>query len=103
MQDLTQTQWREQLSSDSNAVIMDVRSEIELEDGQIPNAINLDINNPAEFMNRASTLDSSKNYYVYCRSGVRSTQACVILTSLGCNNTFNLLGGFSEWEGEITY
>ena len=65
MQDLTQTQWRENLNEDSNAVIIDVRTEIELEDGLIPNAINLDINNPAEFMNRASALDNSKNYYVY--------------------------------------
>ena len=100
MQDLSQAQWRKQFSKDSNGVIIDVRTEIEVEEGHIPNAIHMDIFNAGLFMDKAKTLDSSKNYYVYCRSGGRSVQACMILESIGFKNTFNLLGGFSEWEGE---
>lgn len=102
MQDLTQTQWRDQLSSDQNAVIIDVRTDDEISEGYIPNALTMDIYNPHAFMEKAKQLDPAKNYYVYCRSGGRSLQACAVLRSIGVNNTYNLLGGFSEWEGETT-
>ena len=44
--------------------------------------------------------DKSKNYYVYCHSGVRSVQACQIMKTFGFNNLYNLLGGISEWTGQ---
>ena len=102
MQDLTQSQWREQISQDENALILDVRTDKEVEEGMIPNARQIDIQNAAGFMQKAQDLDTSKNYYVYCRSGARSAQACMILKSLGFSNTYNLLGGMVEWEGETT-
>ena len=102
MADLTQAQWSEQLANDDNAVIIDVRTEAEVNEGYIPNMKHLDIFNAGPFMDSAKEMDSSKNYYIYCRSGGRSGQACAILNSLGFNNTFNLMGGFMEWEGEKT-
>ena len=35
---------------------------------------------------------------VYCRSGNRSGQACLILDSLGFKNTKNLVGGMLAWQ-----
>lgn len=35
---------------------------------------------------------------VYCRSGNRSGQACMILDALGFTNTKNLTGGMLAWE-----
>ncbi|GHC60450.1 rhodanese-like domain-containing protein [Ulvibacter litoralis] len=102
MADLTQTQWSEQLANDDNAVILDVRTEAEVSEGSIPNRIHMDIFNAGPFMDAAKKMDASKNYYVYCRSGGRSGQACAILNSLGFKNTYNLMGGFMEWEGETT-
>jgi len=102
MQDLTQTQWREQITQDDNALILDVRTDMEVEEGMIPNAQQIDIQNAAGFMDKAKELDASKNYYVYCRSGGRSAQACMILNSLGLPKTYNLLGGMLEWDGETT-
>ncbi len=101
MANLTQEQWRQQLHNDENAVIIDVRTETELEEGFIPNAINLDIFDSGHFMEEVNALDKSKNYYVYCRSGSRSSQACAIMNSVGIANTYNLIGGFTEWDGEI--
>ena len=101
MQDLTQSQWTTQLAEDSNAVILDVRTDMEVAEGMIPNAKQIDIQNAAGFMQKAKELDSSKNFYVYCRSGGRSAQACMILNSLGFSNTYNLLGGMMEWKGEV--
>lgn len=102
MQDLTQSQWQEQLSQDGNALILDVRTDIEVAEGMIPDALQIDIQNAAGFMEQAKSLDSSKSYYVYCRSGGRSAQACMILNSLGFPHTYNLKGGILEWEGKTT-
>ena len=41
------------------------------------------------------------NYFVYCRSGARSAQACQLMSQLGFTSTYNLLGGILEWEGEV--
>ncbi|MGB0789448.1 MAG: rhodanese-like domain-containing protein [Marinirhabdus sp.] len=100
MQDLTQAQWAKKLAGDPNAVILDVRTAQELEQGHIPNARHLDVYDTAGFMGAVKTLDTSKNYYVYCHSGGRSKQACMILGSQGIAHAYNLLGGFSEWKGE---
>jgi rhodanese-related sulfurtransferase len=47
-------------------------------------------------------MDKSKNYYVYCRAGSRSSQACQIMDQMGFENTYNLAGGFSNWDGPIS-
>lgn len=38
---------------------------------------------------------------VYCRSGNRSGQACLILDTLGFTNTKNLVGGMLNWQDKI--
>lgn len=38
---------------------------------------------------------------VYCRSGNRSGQACLILDTLGFKNTKNLVGGMLNWQDKI--
>ena len=98
---LTQEEWVEQLEADKDAVILDVRTEEEVQQGYIPNAINIDIKKGQEFINEIQGLDKSKNYYVYCRSGARSGNACSIMNRLGFENAYNLMGGILDWEGEI--
>jgi len=98
---LEQEVWRDQLKDDANAVILDVRTEDEFSEGIIPGAINIDIYKGQGFIYAVEELDKSKNYYVYCRSGGRSGQACSIMSQLGFKNTYNLLGGIMSWEGEL--
>ncbi|MEZ4875093.1 MAG: rhodanese-like domain-containing protein [Flavobacteriaceae bacterium] len=100
MQELSQSQWRDQSEKDPNAVILDVRTDLEVAQGMIPNAQQINIQNTMGFMEKVKQMDASKNYYVYCRSGARSAQACMIMNSLGIPNTFNLLGGILDWQGE---
>lgn len=38
---------------------------------------------------------------VYCRSGNRSGQACMVLDSLGFENTKNLVGGMLAWQDKF--
>jgi rhodanese-related sulfurtransferase len=98
---LTQEDWVTQLEVDKNAVILDVRTEDECNNGIIPNAINIDIYEGQKFIEKLDSLDKTKNYYVYCRSGARSANACEAMNNLGFENTYNLLGGIIEWDGEI--
>jgi rhodanese-related sulfurtransferase len=100
MADLTQKEWTNQLAKDAEAVVIDVRTEAEVAEGHIPNMIHLDIYNPEGFMDAVNQMDTSKNYFVYCRSGARSAQACAVLNSLGFEKAFNLMGGFMDWQGE---
>lgn len=101
MEDLTQEEWAEQLANDDNAVVLDVRTDAEVADGIIPNAIHIDIYKGEEFLEEIEELDKDKSYYVYCRSGNRSGKACEIMEELGFEKAYNLEGGFMQWTGEI--
>jgi rhodanese-related sulfurtransferase len=98
---LAQEVWVDQLKNDENAVILDVRTQDECNEGMIPEAINIDIYKGQGFIYSIEELDKSKNYYVYCKSGGRSGQACSIMNQLGFENAYNLLGGMMEWDGEV--
>ncbi|HKX85899.1 MAG TPA: rhodanese-like domain-containing protein [Flavobacterium sp.] len=99
---LTQEDWWTKLQEDDNAVILDVRTEDECLDGVIPGAINIDIYKGQGFIYQVEELDKSKNYYVYCKAGGRSAQACNIMNQLGFETAYNLMGGFSEWDGPVS-
>lgn len=101
MADLSQEEWVAQLEKDGNSFILDVRTEEEIEEGRIPNSTGIDIYLGQGFLDELEKLDKSKNYYVYCRSGNRSGQACAIMNSIGIENAFNLEGGIMNWEGEV--
>ena len=101
MEDLSQEEWVEQLEKDANAVILDVRNDAEVAEGIIPNSIHLDIYKGQEFINALEDLDTSKSYYVYCRSGNRSGQACQIMEEMGFEKAYNLEGGMLDWTGDV--
>lgn len=44
-----------------------------------------------------------KELILYCRSGNRSGQACMILESLGFENTKNLVGGMLAWQDKFGF
>jgi rhodanese-related sulfurtransferase len=98
--DLSQEQWAEQLENDQNAVVLDVRTPEEWDEGVIPNAILADFYTGPDFLDTLKSLDKDKNYYVYCKAGGRSAQACSIMNQLGILHTFNLTGGMMQWRGE---
>ncbi|MBT8297010.1 MAG: rhodanese-like domain-containing protein [Maribacter sp.] len=101
MADLSQGAWAEQLYADDNSFILDVRTPLEVSEGYIPMASNLDIYLGQQFLAELEKLDKSKSYYVYCRSGNRSRQACAIMNSVGFKNAYNLEGGMMAWQGEV--
>jgi len=84
-----------------NAVILDVRENEELEEtGYIRNAIHIDYLKD-DFIDKVSTLDKSKTYFVYCRSGARSFSAMEEMEKLGFIKLVMLSGGIVSWRDEF--
>lgn len=83
-----------------NAVILDVRSREEFNSGHIPGAKNMDIMG-GNFAGLIANLDKEKAYFVYCRSGGRSSSACGAMAGQGFTNLFNLRGGIGSWRGKV--
>ena len=83
MRNLSQTEWENLYEELDNSIILDVRTEQEYLEGKIPNSLNIDILNPKEFMSELELLNKSSNYFVYCKAGSRSAQACLIMNQLG--------------------
>jgi rhodanese-related sulfurtransferase len=94
-----QSLWQDKLAEDQNAVLLDVRTPDECSEGIQEGAIQLNILEMNTFLEGLESMDKSKNYYVYCRSGKRSVKACETMEVRGFN-TFNLLGGMIEWTGK---
>ena len=99
--DLSQNEWEAMHRSKEETIILDVRTLEEYNQGHIPNAQLIDIQNAPNFLQELELLNPSKTYLVYCRSGARSSQACILMKNKGIKNSFNLLGGIIQWKGEI--
>ena len=100
MTELAQEEWNEQRLASKNAVLLDVRTEEDLIQNTFQMPKCLTFVNPG-FMDEAHKLDKDKAYFIYCRSGARSAQACQVLDHLGVAATFNLKGGILAWTGEV--
>ena len=100
-QDIDQQEWEDLLAKDEDAVILDVRTPAEVEEGYIAKMKHYDFFEGQEFVEALEEMDKSKNYYIYCRSGNRSGQACDIMEQMGFETTYNLEGGFMNWTGDI--
>lgn len=101
MKNISKEEWKALLKTTENKVILDVRTPQECAEGVQPNVIQLDFLSQASFLSGAQELDKTKTYFIYCRSGNRSAQACQALAFYGISNTYNLVGGMSSWDGEI--
>lgn len=90
----------QKINEDSNAVVLDVRTQVEYIEARIPNSILIDIYRH-DFLTNIERLDKAKNYYVYCRSGSRSYSAAQEMMKMGFQNVYNLEDGIIGWNGEV--
>ncbi len=81
--------------STPDAVLVDVRTPAEFDSSHIKGAINVDYENN-NFKSEVKKLDTSKTYFVYCRSGNRSSKSIVIMKESGIKNIYDLQGGISN-------
>jgi rhodanese-related sulfurtransferase len=90
----------QKLKEDNNAVLIDVRTPWEYQQGHIPNSKLINIASP-EFSEEIEKLDKNKNYYLYCRSGNRSYYAGMYMLKIGFTNVYNLQSGILDWYEEL--
>lgn len=95
-QDLDVQQFAQKMES-PEVIVLDVRTDAELQAGFIPNARQINYRN-ANFEQQIEALDKSKTYLVYCHSGNRSAKSCALMSQKGFKNLFNLAGGISAWK-----
>lgn len=100
MKNLETKAWKEAYINSENAIILDVRTEEEFASGYIKEAQLINVQDPQNFTEKIAQLDTSKDYYVYCRSGKRSMLACQVMQSMGFTHLTNLEGGILSWDEE---
>jgi rhodanese-related sulfurtransferase len=82
--------------TEAGIITLDVRTPGEFNEGHIEGAQLIDFQS-GNFESEIATLDKSKTYAVYCRSGSRSGQAVKIMSDAGFTNIYNLDGGVIDW------
>src|SRR5512147_1676334 len=65
----------EKLMKKKNTFVLDVRTPEEYRSGYIGNAINYNVTDSLNFINKISLLEKNKKYLLYCKSGRRSGKA----------------------------
>ena len=85
------------LHEQGDILFLDVRTPEETAEGVIPGAIIADYRSDS-FRQEISTLDKSKSYVVYCRSGGRSVQASNLMSEAGFSDLLNMKGGYNSWK-----
>ncbi len=88
------TEW----SNTPGAVLLDVRTRQEYQEGHIPGSKNV----PLPMINKIAGVVQDKDtpLYVHCLSGARSRQAVAYLGQMGYTNIKNI-GGISAYRGKV--
>jgi rhodanese-related sulfurtransferase len=87
----------QKLLSQTNLVILDIRTPEEFKSFHIAGATNIDFHG-SDFEQRINSLDKSKNYLVHCASGGRSTQSLKIFQKHDFQSVYHLDGGINAWK-----
>jgi len=79
----------------SKSIILDVRTDMEYQLGNIKGSINIPVDELRENLDK---IPKDKNIYVYCQVGLRGYIACRILMQNGFKSVKNLSGGYKIYE-----
>lgn len=98
-QTITASDAKENLDSDKEIILLDVRTQLEYDEGFIPGATLA----PLDELSGIESIyeDKDATYYVYCRSGRRSKLAAEQLIELGYTSVYDM-GGIIDWPYEVT-
>jgi rhodanese-related sulfurtransferase len=79
--------------------ILDLRTPQEYGTGHLKGSINLDFRS-SSFIDQIAMLDRDNAYLLYCRTGIRSGRALLLMMSLGFRRLYNLTKGIEQWQRE---
>lgn len=83
------------LLQQKDTVLLDVRTEDEYWEESVKDSLNIPLH---ELEEKAIELDKDKTYITFCRSGVRSKTAALILLEEGFTKVFNSQEGILTWK-----
>jgi len=87
--------WDEITALPENAVLLDVRTQKEVDAGIIPNALHIPLD---ELRGRIGEIPTDKPIYIYCAAGLRGYLAQRILLQHDFAQVYNLSGGYQLWN-----
>jgi thioredoxin len=93
------TEFSEQLKSELNKNVIDVRTQDEFAEGIIEGAKNIDWNS-SSFEVAMEKLDKTTPLFLYCLSGGRSSNAMKKAKEMGFKKIYGLEGGLMAWRAE---
>ncbi len=96
-QNLEATSFIQKMQEEKNGILLDVRTSMEYNDFHLDDSINIDIKH-RDFIDEVNELNRDKHYFIYCRIGVRSANACNYMSMLGFKHLYNLDGGIMALE-----
>ncbi len=94
---LSASEFSSLIQKTSGEIVLDVRTPGEYQGGHLADAMNVDYNDPA-FQQNIAQLDKTKEYFVYCLSGGRSSSAAETMRSMGFAKVFEMDGGMIAWR-----
>ncbi len=85
------------ITENPSVMIIDVRNPEEYHNRHLSNSTLIPLDALTSEIEKIPDLNKTDKIIVYCRSGNRSNQAQVILTSMGYTNVKSMSGGINAW------
>jgi rhodanese-related sulfurtransferase len=84
--------------ANAHGILLDVRTPEEYLASTIPGAININVMDPDYFASHIKKLDKNKTYFLFCGTGMRSSEAMEEMKKAGFLKVYELDGGLTAWE-----
>ncbi len=93
--DIEADEMKMDINYDPKMVIVDVRKELEFDNGHVQTAVNMPLNSMID-VSTLSNFEDTDNIYVHCAGGYRSVIASSLMKRQGIHNLRNVLGGYEQ-------
>ena len=99
MEEITSTELKQRLDNGDDIQIIDVREDVEVAIGRIPDSVHIPL---AQVLTRMNEIDPNRETVVHCKMGGRSARAIDALQRSGFKGKLmNLKGGIIGWSNEL--
>ncbi|MFW6450566.1 MAG: rhodanese-like domain-containing protein [Nanoarchaeota archaeon] len=97
--DVTAEKAKELLDGNHDIIVVDVRTKSENKQERICDGLNIDFYSE-NFEGQISKLSKNKKYFLYCRTGSRSSYVLQMMKNLGFTNVYHLKTGIMGWKNK---